>query len=118
MKNKGPNMAKWKDYRLELLQRARDAEEAENDLVKQKENLTEHFLGVKTMKPINRNAPEIQENAQKAVNQIEEDLEKMSELLEIAKKGLNEGKVPESTLGNGIMQLAARVGAVAGQMWK
>lgn len=100
MKDKGPDMKKWNKFR-----------HGDNEL-------NEHFLGVKTMKPINRNAPEIQENAKKSVVQIEKDLEKIFELLKFAKDGLNEGKVPDSTTGNAIMQLASRIGAVAGQMWK
>lgn len=116
MKNrdKGPNMAKWKDYRLELLKRAQESEETDEE----KEQLTEHFLGIHTMKSINRNAQGIQEMARKSVAQIENDIKEISELLKIAKEGLNEGIVPDSKTGNGIMQLAARVGAIAGQMWK
>lgn len=117
MKNKGPNLAKWKDYRLQLLEQAKIAEEMEQS-EEEMEQLTEQFIGIHTMKPINRDAPNHREMAKKSVAQIESDMNEITELLKIVKQGLNEGKVPDSTTGNGIMQLAARIGAVAGQMWK
>lgn len=103
MKNKGPNMTKWREFR-----------HGDNEV----KSLDENFLGVKTMIPMNRNSPELQENARKIVAQIEHDLTKITELLQIVNKGLNEGKVPDSKVGNGIMELALNVGAFAARMWK
>lgn len=105
MKTKGPNMEKWREFR-------------HGDNEKPRFGLDENFLGVKTTVPMNRNSPELQENARKIVAQIEHDMNKITELLQIVNNGLNEGKVPDSKIGNGIMELALNVGAFAGKMWK
>lgn len=103
MKTKGPNMVKWREFR-----------HGDNEV----KSLDENFLGVKTMIPMNRNSQELQENARKIIAQIEHDMKKITELLQIVNNGLNEGKVPDSKIGNGIMELALNVGAFAGRMWK
>lgn len=101
-KSKGPDMVQWGKFR-------------HGELEQIDEN---YLLGVKTLKPMNRNSPELQENARKAVSQIESNLNKILEYLKIVNKDLNEGIVPDSKLGSGIMELAANIGAAAGKMWK